>query len=97
MLTRITRWSRDMASIIYEVIGYDRKTGEVIAEYRVPVRRVRSVFHIAGVSPQDDGFGCYPLRHEQVSEIERVLETTIQHPDCDFFLEPSGQPQNVTR
>jgi hypothetical protein len=80
---------------MYEVIGYDRRTGEMAAEYHVPDRRVPSVLKVACVLPSHDGLGCYPLNNEQVSEISRILETPIEHDDRDFFLEPYEEPQRA--
>ena len=59
--------------LIYEVIGYDRETGDVTAEYEVPQRRIPSVLKIAGVLPSHDGLGCYPLNDQQVAEIARAF------------------------
>jgi hypothetical protein len=74
-------------SPMYEVTGYDRKTGRLVRSYDVPVRRRASVKKIAGVPPSDDGLGSYPLDGDQVSGIARVLETPIENEDLDYFLE----------
>jgi hypothetical protein len=74
-------------SPMYEVTGYDRKTGRLVAFYDVPARRAPAVKDIAGVPSSDDGLGAYPLGREQVSAVARVLETPIGNPDLDYFLE----------
>ena len=74
-------------SIMYEVTGYDRKTDRLVTFHDVPERRVASVKNIAGVPSSDDGLGSYPLNHDQVVAIARVLETPIEQGDLDFFLE----------
>jgi hypothetical protein len=70
-----------------EVTGYDRKTGRLVAFYDVPARRVSSVKDIAGVPSSDDGLGAYPLGRDQVSAVARLLETTLDNEDLDYFLE----------
>ena len=74
-------------SVMYEVTGYDRKTGRLAAFYDVPFRRLPSIRKVAGVSPLDDGLGAYPLDRDQVSAVARVLETRIDNQDLDYFLE----------
>jgi hypothetical protein len=74
-------------SVMYEVTGYDRKTDRLITFHDVPERRIASVKNIAGVPSSDDGLGSYPLNHDQVVAIARVLETPIDEGDLDFFLE----------
>ena len=74
-------------SVMYEVTGYDRKTDRLITSRDVPERRVASVKNIAGVLSSDDGLGSYPLNHDQMVAIARVLETPIDEGDLDFFLE----------
>jgi hypothetical protein len=82
---------------MYEVTGYDRKTGRLVTFYDVPERRVASVKNIAGVPPSDDGLGSYPLDREQIVAIARVLETTIeQADDLDYFLEAYDASTNQT-
>jgi len=74
-------------SVRYEVTGYDRKTDRLVAFHNVPERRVASVKNIAGVPSSDDGLGSYPLNHDQLVAIARVLETPIEEEDLEFFLE----------
>ena len=74
-------------SVNYEVTGYDRKTDRLVTFHDVPERRVATVKSIAGVPPSDDGLGSYPLNHDQLAAIARVLETSIEEGDLQFFLE----------
>ena len=74
-------------SVMYEVTGYDRKTGRLAAFYDVPFRRLPSIRKVAGISALDDGLGAYPLDRDQVSAVARVLETRIENQDLDYFLE----------
>jgi hypothetical protein len=53
-------------SPMYEVTGYDRKTGRLMAFYDVGARRLSSVKKAAGVSSSDDGLGAYPLNRRAV-------------------------------
>ena len=74
-------------SPMYEVTGYDRKTGRLVAFYDVTARRLASVKKAAGVPSSDDGLGAYPLNREQLSVISRLLETPIDNENLDYFLE----------
>jgi hypothetical protein len=74
-------------SPMYEVTGYDRKTGRLVAFYDVPARRVSSIKNIADVPSSDDRLGAYPLDRDQVSAVARLLETTLDNEDLDYFLE----------
>jgi hypothetical protein len=84
--TQIAEWSHRM-SPRYEVTGYDRKTGRLVASYDVPARKISSIKNIADVPACDDGLGSYPLNRDQVSAIAKVLETPIVEESIDFFLE----------
>ena len=85
-LTQAAEWSRKMSSK-YEVTGYDRKTGALMAFYDVPSERISLVKNIAGVPSSDDGLGSYPLNRGQVSAIAKLLDTAIDNHSIDFFLE----------
>jgi hypothetical protein len=84
-------------ALFYEITGYSRKTGHLEAYYDVPGRKKGSVKRIAGIGPSDDGLGSYPLNAGQVAEIARILETPIECPGCDFFLEPFEEPRQESR
>ena len=81
-------------SPMYEVTGYDRKTGRLVAFYAVPARRIPSVKKIAGVPSSDDGLGSYPLDRDQLSAIARILEMPINKEDLDYFLEAYAEGAN---
>jgi len=81
--------------VMYEVNGYDRKTGDLTSSFEIPERRVPSVLRVVGVTPPDDGLGSYPLQTGQVAEIASLLETKIDQGDLDFFLEPYEAPQKA--
>lgn len=74
-------------SPMYEVTGYDRKTGRLVTFYDVPALRIASVKNIARVPLSDDGLGSYPLDRKQMAAIARVLEAPIEEGDLDYFLE----------
>ena len=71
----------------YEVTGYDRSTGRLVAFYDVPTQRISSIKDIARVPASDDGLGSYLLNRDQVSAIAKVLMTAIDDESVDFFLE----------
>ena len=72
---------------MYEMNGYDPKSGRLVTFYDIPERRLGSGKDIAGIPPSDDGLGSYPLNRDQVRAIARVLETPIENEDLDYFLE----------
>jgi hypothetical protein len=76
-----------MAATMYEINGYDPKSGRLVTFYDVPERRAGSCKNIAGVPPSDDGLGSYPLNRDQVHAIASVLETSIENEDLEYFLE----------
>jgi hypothetical protein len=81
-------------SPMYEVTGYDCKTGRLVAFYAIPPGRIPSVKKIAGVPSSDDGLGSYPLDRDQLSAIARILKTPINKENLDYFLEAYAEGAN---
>jgi hypothetical protein len=79
-------------ALMYEVTGYDRKTGRLAVSYDVPERKIAHVKKIARIGSSDDGLGSYPLGPNQIPEISKALKTEIEQGRCDFFLEPYERP-----
>ncbi len=73
---------------MYEMNGYNQKTGELAFSADVPESRSYPTLRIAGVPLNDDGLGSYPLDIGQSSEIASTLGVDISRFDLDFFLEP---------
>jgi len=82
-------------SVMYEINGYDRKTGDLILSFDVPERRSATVMKIALIPKFDDGLGSYPLDARQVSEIASLLERPVVSANLDYFLEPYEAPQKA--
>ncbi len=74
-------------SLVYELTGYDRRTGRLVTFYDVPTWRISSVKNTAGIPSSDGGLGSYPLDRDQMSAIAGILETPIDQEDLDYFLE----------
>ena len=81
--------------VMYEMNGYDQKTGELAFSVDVPEFRAYPALRIAGVPLNDDGLGSYPLDAGQISEIASMLGVDIDRSDLDFFLEPYEAPQQA--
>ena len=75
-------------SLMYEMVGYDRKTGKLAIAYDIPESRIATIKKIAGIRRTDDGLGSYPLSADQVGQIAAVVGTKLEKADNDFFLEP---------
>jgi hypothetical protein len=59
--------------MIYRIVTYDKATERMRASMRVPPSLLEQVKKVAGVHPQDDGLGEYPLDDAQTRELGRVL------------------------
>jgi hypothetical protein len=84
-------------ALMYEVTGYDRKTGELVAAHDVPGHCLGSALRVAGVSAPDPDLGSYPLATGQVNEISALIGAPIYRPDLDFFLEPYDALQQAAK
>jgi hypothetical protein len=79
------------ASVVYELVGYDRKTERMAERHPVPQPLVRTVKQIAGIGDRrDDQLGDWELSAEQVQEIGKFIEANPDVERCDFFLAPSA-------
>ena len=81
-------------AVMYELNGYDRKTGDLALSFDIPERRIAIVLQVPEVPKFDDGLGSYPLNPEQVMRIASLLEKTVV-PELDYFLEPYETPQQA--
>jgi hypothetical protein len=77
-------------TIAHKLVGYDRKTESVGAEYDVPAQKFDLVRRIAGVHPDDrDAIGNYPLDGPAAEEIAKLIGAPLDTRRMDFFLEPA--------
>lgn len=79
-------------ALMYEVTGYDRKTGELVASYDVPSQCLASALRVARAEVPDPDLGSYPLDKGQVNEIAHLIGAHVYRPELDFFLEPYDSP-----
>jgi hypothetical protein len=78
-------------SVIYELVGYDRKTERMAERYPVPRSLVRTVKQIAGIGDRrDDQLGDWELSAGQAHEIGKFIKASPEVERCDFFLAPSA-------
>ena len=83
-------------ALMYEVTGYDRKTGELVASYDIPGHCLASALRTAGAEMPDPDLGSYALDEGQVHEIAHLIGRAVYSPELDFFLEPYDAPQRAT-
>ena len=70
------------------LVGYDRKTEYVGAEYDIPADHLAYAKERAHVRADDpDVSGSYPLDVQAVKDIAGAIGLKIDAGACDFFLE----------
>jgi hypothetical protein len=74
--------------IVYRLVTYSRETERTIGSHDVPEPVVAKVKDIAGIIPDDDGCGDYPLDSRQTHEIGRLLGVPVTPDTADYFVEP---------
>jgi len=74
--------------IIYRLVTYSRETERIIGSHDVPEPVVEKVKDNAGIIPDDDGCGDYPLDSRQTREIGRLLDVPVTPDTADYFVEP---------
>jgi hypothetical protein len=77
-------------TVIYKLVGYDRKTERQSVKIDIPAQHVDSVKSIAGVAPHD--VADYPLDKNQVRGIVELIGKPFGEDSLDYFLEPYVQP-----
>jgi hypothetical protein len=78
--------------LVHKLVGYDRNTEFVGAEFNVPDQKFDLVRRIAGVNRQKDpdAMGNYRLSRPEAEEIAKIIGASIDTKQYDFFLEPEG-------
>lgn len=79
-----------MKSVIYHLVGFDRKTERLAIKFDVPARSVRTALKIAGIEDKRV-IGDWPLTNEQAHAIADVIGQSIDTAKFEFSLEPSAQ------
>lgn len=79
------------AKVVYDLVGYDRKSERMAEQHAVPPSLVHAVKQIAGVGDRSDyQLGAWELTEGQVKEIARLMKAKPDLRRCEFFLEPSA-------
>jgi hypothetical protein len=73
--------------LTYKLVGYDRTTERVGAEYDIPADKVVTIKKYLGINDRD--VADVPLDSGQAREIAHVLDVRLDLDNLDFFLEPS--------
>lgn len=74
--------------MLYRLVGFDRRTDELVSSDAVPSELIPEVRKIAGIPTSDDGAGDYPLDCSQSSKIARRLGIAARTDTTDYFIEP---------
>jgi hypothetical protein len=84
------------AKVVYELVGYDRKTERMAERHPVPQSLIRTVKQIAGVGDRhDDELGDWELTKGQAQEIGEFIRAKPDVVRCDFFLTPSADDKSI--
>ena len=73
----------------FQIAGYDKRTELLAVQHPLPIERVSDVQSLVHMTPNDDGFGCYPLDAAAANQIGHWLEWPLQVDLYDWFLEPA--------
>jgi hypothetical protein len=72
----------------YRLVGFDRKTDEMVSSDAVPSELIGEMRQIAGIPASDDGTGDYPLDCSQSSRIAQRLGIAARTDAVEYFIEP---------
>lgn len=85
-----------MNEVIHRLVGYDRRTGELVTEYDIPTARLDFAKRTACVGPDDPGAVlCYKLTRQQARDIAGAIGAAVDVDALNFYMEGftgSGQP-----
>ncbi|HEY1504099.1 MAG TPA: hypothetical protein VGF92_07355 [Stellaceae bacterium] len=77
-------------TITHKLVGYDKQSERVAAEYDVPEQKFDLVRRIVGVSHTDrEAIGNYPLAAPAAEEVAKEIGLRLDTKRLDFFLEPA--------
>jgi hypothetical protein len=80
-------------TIVYRLVGYDRRTRRLGVMYDVPPAKLALVREMAGVLPDHDGLGSYRLDASQARDIAGLLGERIDTDAFQFSFEPFDEPE----
>jgi hypothetical protein len=77
-----------MNRITHSLVGYDRASERISAEFDVPAAVLAKAKELAHVPTHDpDAMMCYPLDAAAARELASVLGATVDTEQRDYFLE----------
>jgi hypothetical protein len=77
-------------TVTHKLVGYDRATEWVAAEYDLTPGDFEVIRRIVRVDPADaDVIGNYQLDAPTAQEVGRIIGTALDTKRMDFFLEPA--------
>lgn len=87
-----------MTQVFHALVGYDRRTGKVAAEYEVPTQALPLAKQVAGVGEDDpDAALSYMLTPRQAIEIAEAINAPADTRALNFYLEGYDAPLGSTR
>jgi hypothetical protein len=81
--------------MIYRVVSYDRITERMKGSLTVPPSMLRRIKIIAGLQPQDDGLGEYPLDEKQTRQVATILGFRPEPERFYYSVEPFDPPEDT--
>jgi hypothetical protein len=79
-------------TVVYRLVGYDRKTERQTVRIDIPAKHVPFAKKVAHLDPYREVVADYPLDVAQARDIAGVIGKTIDTAHNDYFLEPYHQP-----
>ena len=77
-----------MSQVTHNLVGYDRRTERVAAEFDVLDAVLARAKELAGVPADDpDATMCYPLDASRACRLADMIHARIDAKQCDYFLE----------
>lgn len=80
--------------MIYWVVTYEKATERMKGNLRIPPSVLAEIKKIAGLQPDHDGLGEYPLDEEQTRAIARILGFQPDPGRFYYYVEPYGPPED---
>lgn len=79
--------------VFHALVGYDKVSERVAAEYELPTRELDHAKKVAGVGDDDpDAVMCYPLSPSQANDIAGAIGARLDTDALIFYLEGFDAP-----
>jgi hypothetical protein len=79
----------------YRIVTYARSDETMRAFQVIPASSVPWAKKVAGVQPEDDGLGDYPLTDEQMREFAQYLGFKPEPEHFFYYFEPYEPPEDT--